>query len=122
MANEITVSASLSFTKDGVTQTEALAATTFTFTGTLYHKIRQLISSAAEEALQLGAVPAGGLMLIKNLDSANPVAIRQATGLTDLIRINAGEVALFRLHGDSPAPFAQATGADVNIDMFRLED
>ncbi len=121
MANEITVSCSLSFTKDGNTETETVAAATFDFTGTLFSKHRQDVGFAAEEAIELAAVPAGGWMLIQNTDATNFVLIRGVAADTELARINAGEFAFFRL-APGATPTVQADTAAVEIEVFRLED
>lgn len=121
MANEITVAAELRFSKGGAQDGLSLGPATFTLTGTRYQKGRQSIGFAAEEVLTLGEVVAGGWCMVRNLDATNYVSIRAVAAATPLVRINAGEIALFRLHQSATAPTAQANTAAVEIEYLVLE-
>ena len=75
-----------------------------------------------EEAILLGDVAVGGVWFVQNLDSTNFVEIRAGTGLTDLIKIKAGEWAIFRTSTDATAPFAIADTAPVQVRFLRFEN
>lgn len=118
MASEIEVRGRLTFAKSSAS--DGMDATgTFTFTGTRYYKGRQNVGTS-EEALELGDAAAGGWVMLKNLDATNFVSVRQATGGTNFIRMNAGEFALFRLHSSSSAPFVIADTSACEIEVLVL--
>lgn len=120
MANEQQVTASLTVSKGGASD-GLFAAFTSTLAGTRFFHNIQSVAFAADEALILGEVAAGGLCLMKNLDASNPVAVKAATGVTPLITIPAGRCALFQLHASATAPFVQATTAAVLIEYILCE-
>lgn len=118
MANEATMVASLKFVKD-TTDKELSLVKILDVTGTDYNLASQTIGTS-EEALALGDVAVGGLVLIINRDSTNYVEIH-ATGAqsTAMIKINAGEPALYRT--SSTAPFATANTSAVIIEILILD-
>lgn len=118
MASEIEVRARLTFSKSN-TSGGMDKAGTFTLSGTKYQRGRQNVGTA-EEALILGDAAAGGWCMIYNTDATNFVAVKAATGATPLIRINAGEFALFRLHASASAPYVQADTSAVEIEYILL--
>lgn len=74
----------------------------------------------SEEAIPLGEVTAAGaLMTVKNLDDTNYIEIRNATGAVDMIKLPAGETALFRFGSDITAPYWIANTAAVKV-HYRL--
>lgn len=119
MSAEIQVRASLVFHK-GVSQDGLDFTGTFTFTGTAHLKAEQNVGFAAEEALILGETPAGGWLMIENLDSTNFVSVRAAAAATPLVKIPALGVALFPLHPSATAPTLQADTAAVKIKYLLL--
>lgn len=121
MANEATVTATLDFLKGNVaTISRAVSALKITVAGDKYTQIVQEIGFASEEAIDLGDVGTPGFCWMKNLDGTNFVEIRSATGVADMIKMKAGEPALFRMA--AAVPFAQADTANVNLEMLLLED
>lgn len=90
-----------------------------TFTGPNAFKNVQTVGQAAEEAILLGDVSSGGMVLAINTHATNYVLIRPATGEGDLIRINAGQFAVFRL--GAAAPLAQADTTDVEMIFILLD-
>ena len=121
MADEITLSASLSVTK-GAANTVTLASSglTVTLAGTKwFHHIQNIGTS--EEALDMGSITAPGWAYFKNLNDTDYVELRPGTGVVDMIRLNAGEFALFRLAEDVTAPFAIANSNTVNLEYFILD-
>ena len=117
MANEITVSASLSFDKT-ITDSFSCQGLTFTMTGTEYMKNVQSIGTS-EEALLVGDCTPG-FILMKNLDATNFVSFRSATGATNTVKLKAGEIALFRSSG--AAPYMIADTAAVRVQYLLIED
>lgn len=119
MSAEIQVRASLVFHK-GVSQDGLVFSGDFTFTGTAHLKAEQSIGFAAEEALVLGEVGAGGWLIILNLDAANFVSVRAAAAATPPIKVPALGIALFMLHPSATAPTVQADTAAVKIKYLLL--
>ena len=118
MANELTVSASLSFSKSGVEASLSYGGLRFTVTGAKATRIVQAIGTS-EEALDLGDVGTSGYILIKNLDSTNYVSIRPGTGTANCIKLKAGEIAMFRIE---TAPWAIANTAACNVEFLLIEN
>lgn len=118
MANEIEVRARLTFAKSGAADGME-AAGTFTLSGTKYQRGRQNVGTS-EEPLNLGDAATGGWFFIKNLDPTNFVSLRAGTGLTNFIRINAGEFAVFRIHANAAAPYIIADTAPVDVEYLLL--
>lgn len=120
MANEGTVKCSLSFSKNGVSDSVDSGSISFNVSGTnVIHNVQSIGTS--EEALVLGDSGAGGYCFLLNRDTSNFVEVRQGTGASDLIRLKAGEVACFRLSPDATAPFAIADTAACDLEVFLIE-
>lgn len=117
MANELTVSVSLSFLKGNLSSaiTRQVTGAKFTVSGSDVTLKTQTIGTA-EEAIILGDVATPGFMFVKNLDATNFVTIRPATGGDDCVKLLKGECALFRHAGT--APFAIADTAPVAIEYM----
>ncbi len=121
MADELTLSATFSY-KDGDSEFEdSVGNLGVDVTGKLIAAGVQAITTS-EVALGLNGVTAGGMLWIRNLDDTNYVSIRSGTGATNLIRLKAGEFALFRLDAAATAPFAIADTATVNVKYALLSD
>ena len=97
MASELTIRATLSFEKGSTTESLALGPLLRDVAGTNLLHNRQSIGFAAEEAVLVGDVASGGYILAINRDATNYVKLRAGSGLTDLIRLKAGDFCLFRL-------------------------
>ena len=110
MANEITVTAALAYAKDGTSFSAAVTALSITVSGARFIHARQSIGTS-EEALDLGDIGTGGWLLAINRHASAVIEIRSGTGATDLVRMNGGEPALFRVSADATAPFAIASAA-----------
>lgn len=121
MADEIVLSVKLKYDKSSTSVDMKVADLKITVTGKLFVHHRQSIGTT-EEALDLGAVPTGGWFIAINRDATNFVEIRQGTGTTDLIRLNAGEPCCFRMSGDTTAPFAIANTAAVELEYMLIEN
>ena len=120
MANELTLSASLAFAKGNANTGLSKGGLQVTVTGTQYLSNIQSVGFAAEEALVVSEGTLG-YCFMRNNDATNYVEVRPGTGVADLIRLNAGEIALFRFAADVTAPFVQANTAAVELEYIIIE-
>lgn len=120
MADELTLKASLSFTKGSTTVSLSLPATTFDVSGSNALHNRQVIGTT-EEAILLGDAAAGGYFFGINRDATNYIEIRPATGAADLIRLEPGDLCLFRLTDDATAPYAIANTASCELEYVIVD-
>jgi len=120
MADEITLSAIFKAAFGSSEILERITDLSVDMAGTIaIHNIQTVGTS--EEALLLGDAGAGGWFFGINRDATNWVAIRSATGVTDLCKLLAGEFALFRLHGDASAPFVIADTSSCSLEYWLLK-
>lgn len=109
MANELTLSASLSFEKDGVTNGavgKSVTAVRFTVTGDAY--IESTVSAATSATVvPLGGVTSPGWCYFKNMDDTNFVKIRNGSLGADLVKLKPGESAWFPMY-DGAVPYVIA--------------
>ncbi len=75
MADELTVTASLAFSKGQASSSMSVLALTIDVTGTRYNKSVQTIGTS-EEALSLGDIGTPGYVIVKNLDRVRSVRRR----------------------------------------------
>lgn len=117
MANELTVSCSGRFSKSGREISKSYSGIQIDVSG---DKVTQLIQEigTSEEALDIGDVGTAGYLLLKNLDDTNYVTIRPGAGETDLVKLKAGEVAMFRLALDGPYAIADTAACDVELTLI----
>lgn len=111
MANELTLSGSITF--NDTDETASVSALNVSMTGTRFIHMRKSIATS-EEALDLGELSGAtlGWFYAKNLDSTNYLEIRSGTGASnDIIKLKAGEFCLFRWGSDVTAPYAIANTA-----------
>ena len=121
MANEATISVGLRFEKGGVSASYSKGGLQVDVSGSKFVDLVQEIGTS-EEQLDFGDVTTPGYVVFENLDSTNYIEIRPGTGVADLVRLNAGEVAVFRLAADATAPYAMANTAACNLRMLLLEN
>ena len=121
MANEITVSAKLSITKDGSTVTGDTSKS-ITLTGSGKYANTQNIGTSVEQiSFPADLVTEGiGYVWLKNLDATNYVEISQNVSGTKHVycKLKPGEVALVRTHKAAtvdPDIWAQANTAAINL-------
>ncbi len=119
MADELEIAAALKFSKDGESASLDAGLLQITVSGSAYKKGTQEIGTD-EEALLMGDVGTAGYVLLVNRDDTNFVEIRPGSGIADLIKIKAGEFALFRLAMD--APYAIADTAACQLEYLVIED
>lgn len=124
MANELTINIRVEYSKSGteITWPDAAKQThTITVTGTRFLHNRQAIGTS-EEAIDLGDLSTGGWFFGVNRDATNYLEIRAGTALTDLVKLKAGEVCMFRISADASAPFAIANTAACDLEYWLLND
>ena len=120
MANELTLDCVLKYLNGDYDITKSETGLKVDVSGDNYICNVQNIGTS-EEALTLGDVSAGGFMFLQNLDATNYVEIRPAQGVADLIKMKAGEPALFRLTGDA-SPYAIANTAACDLLVVLIPD
>jgi len=118
MANEIVLSASITFKKGGakVSRSEVVQVTV---TGDAFsHEVQSV--GTTEEALAQGAdLGTPGYMFIKNMDATNYVEVGSTTGVYD-IKLKAGEVALYR--HNSATVYAKANTGACLVEYLLIEE
>ena len=118
MANELTLSATMKFTKGERKVSVARSGLQLDVAGTDYIQKTQTIGTSAE-ALVLGDIGTPGYMFVRNLDSTNFVEIRHGADGADVVKVRAGGIALFELA--SSTPYAIADTASVEIEVAMIE-
>ena len=116
MSNELSISASLSFSKGGASVNRADGIQVDVTGDAFTHQV-QLIGEASEEALVEGTeVGTPGYVFIKNLDDTNSVSVGITGSYT--IELLPGQFALFPA---AAAIFAKAITADCNVEYIIIE-
>ena len=120
MANEITLTASLAFAKGSVSVSLSKSAAQFSVDAGShkYYSGMQTVGTS-EEALELGDIATGGYCLLINRDATNYVSVRAGTGAANLIKLKAGEAALFRC--EAAAPYVIANTAACLVEVLLIE-
>lgn len=120
MADEITVSLSLSFTKSpAATQSVSETSKSFDVTGAKFTKGVQNVGTSAE-AIGLGDIGTAGWFFIKNLDTTNYVEVLDAVAGDACLKLKAGEFACGRFGAAAPA--VKANTAACNVEYLIIED
>lgn len=118
MANEFTLNASLAY-EDSESADLLLSVVDklVSITTKKFIHAKQSIGTS-EEAIDLGELTAPlGWAIFINRDSTNYLEIRSGSGAAnDVIRLNAGEFALFRFGSDVTAPYAIANTAACQLE------
>lgn len=126
MANELSISAALSFAKGNAIQSQSYATTTYDVTGTRYTSAVVTVTQAAPVAIPVGDVATPGYVLIRNLDTTNFVELRNGSGGADVIKLRPGAVAgkggfaLFEL-AVAATLFGLADTADCECEVIVIE-
>ena len=116
MSNEISISASLTFSKGGasVSRSEGIQVSV---TGDAFSHEVMSIPTSATLLVEGGDLGTAGYVLIKNLDATNYVTVGLSGQYS--IKLKAGEIALFR----AAAPiYALANTATVLVEYLIVED
>ena len=122
MPNELSVMASVSFSKGGAKVTRQVSKRV-TITGNAFsHGVQTLVAASEAELVQLAAVGDPGWVLIINLDGTNFVEVGATTGVYT-IKILPGEFALYRHAKDETVTvLALADTGNVDVEYFIFED
>jgi hypothetical protein len=117
MANELTISARISFNKGGaiVKRSENINVTV---TGDAFSHEVQEVGTSEEALVQGSELGTPGYMFIKNLNATNYVEIGSTTGVYD-IKLLAGEIALYR--HNSATVYAKANTGACNVEYLLIE-
>lgn len=115
MANELTVTAALEYSKGGVTK-RIYDSKTLTVTGDEIAEHIQVIG-ITEEAVAVSDIGTQGYIYAKNLDTTNYVTLGLTGGLA--IKLKAGEFALFRAAGTI---YARADTSPCRVHFIVVED
>jgi hypothetical protein len=115
-ANELTLSGALDFTKSSTratTRDMGISGLQFTVTGTdCIGPVTQNVGTSAE-ALDIGDITTPGYLAIKNLDATNYVTVRMGSTGADVVKLKAGEFALFRLASTNPFVLANTSACQI---------
>ena len=118
MADELTVTAGLSYSNGGVTFSKSATDSVTVAANYLVHQVHTV--TTVGEALPLGSVATAGYCFIQNKDGANFLLIGNS-GDTPVIRVEAGELAVFRF-SQAITPWAIADTANVAVEYILVSD
>lgn len=117
MANEITYSISLSFTK--ATAKDSLGSSgNISVSGSKFVHAVQSIGTS-DEALGIGEITTPGVVMARNIDSTNYVELG-ADGTNYVVKLLAGESAFFRI--DGTAIHAKANTAACLVEFLVIDN
>lgn len=122
MANEISISASLSATKGGVTVQSGGQTKAVDMVGDQMLANVQIIGTSAE-ALQMADVTVGGYLFVRNMDGTNfiQLALDSAVSTQIFCKLKPGESTLFRPPVGATI-YAKADTANCNAQVVAVED
>ncbi len=89
MADEITVTVSLSFTKGGKTSSMSSTAQTYDMAGVDYAQGTQSIATAETQITLPADIGTAGWCFFKNTDTTDFVEIRPGTGTANCVKLKA---------------------------------
>jgi hypothetical protein len=128
MASELNVSASLEYSKNG-NEISKFETKTVNVTGTNFVQLNQSIGFDREEIIinggnAFGDIGTAGYVLLKNLDATNYITLYMKAEDTWLpfAKLNAGEIALFRVANDVYDVWAQANAAACELEITMIEN
>jgi len=117
MADELSVTTKVNFSKGGATVTRSFTVDV-DITGDAFTHNVQSVGTSEEELTQGADLGTPGYVLIKNLDATNYVEVGSTTGVYD-IKLLAGEVALYR--HNSATVFAKSNTAACLVEYIIFE-
>lgn len=122
MADELTIDATVTYADaDGVTDTLSIAALEVTL-GVKVFSHQKILVATSEQAVNITGITTLGYAMFINRDETNFVEIRTGTGATKFIKLEAGEVALFRFGSGITAPFIIADTAACLVEVIIFND
>lgn len=121
MANEITVSSTLSFAKGLLSAIMSIKDSQFLMTGTKYIRSSMAVpTTAGGTAIPKGSIGTPGWFFIRNNDQVNFVTILSAAAGTVLLKLKPNEFAMGRFSVAAPAALSDT--AICEIDYLIIED
>lgn len=120
MANEITLTAKLKFSKNSTTERLEAEGVSVDVTGTVVLHHRQKIGTV-EETLYLGDAGVGGYFMGINRHATAIIELRSGTGATDLVRFSPGKPNLFRISPDATAPYVISDVNNAELEYMLVE-
>lgn len=120
MASELSLTVSATFTKSPlVALTMNPGQLSVTVSGDNYVRNVQSVGTTVE-ALLLGDVATPGYVLMHNCDTTNYIDVRANNTDVPVVKLKAGEYALFRLA--ATAPFVKADTGACKLEYFLIPD
>lgn len=119
MANELTVSCSLRFSKSGREVSKSYGGIQIDVSGNAWTFGVQSIG-ITEEAIDIGDIGTAGFFIGKNLDATNFLELRPGSAAADMVKMKAGEPAMFRLALNGPYAIADTAACD--LELLIVED
>lgn len=120
MANELTVSLALAFSKGGKNPSKKKLGQQYDVTGGDFTWKTQVVGNT-EEALVMGEVGTPGYIIIENKSSAQYVGFRAASGSANAVEVLPGETSCFRIARGATAPFVIADANTAEIEYLLIE-
>lgn len=118
MANELSVRASVDYTKGSVKMSLS-GSTSVTVTGDALARIVSQVGTSSQE-LDLGAVSTPGYILVRNLSATGNLLIGSGTD-DPLILVKPGELALFRW-ATGVQPYVQGSADSMTFEYLLFSD
>lgn len=127
MANEVTLSATLAYAKDNLSQESQVSLAVFSPSGESYTRVTQSIATS-ETAINLGDISSLGYAMFVNRDPTNYIELKVATSGAIFARLDPdpnsdgkGGVALLRMGSGAQVPYAIANTAACIMDIFIIK-
>ena len=117
--NELELTISLAFASDSTSFTVGLERLLSGVSGINIRHSRQAIATS-NTAIAAGDVTFGGYFFCINRDATNFISIHRDNN-TDLVRVNAGEPAIFRIHPDTSGLNATADTLECQLEYWMVE-
>lgn len=118
MADELTVTGSIAYSKNGLSFNYGAPILTVDVSGDHVASGTQEVGTSAEP-LEKGDITTPGWLFIQNLDSTNYIEVGyDDTGFKPTVRVNAGEWACFRVTQATPQVKADTGACDVAYWLF----
>jgi len=118
MANELTLTVGMTFSKGGA-EGQRSDSIQVTVTGDAFNHNVQEVGTTEEELAQNTILGTPGYLFVKNLDATNYVEIGTTT-TKYAVKLKAKEIALFRVDGTTI--YAKANSAACNVEYWLIED
>jgi hypothetical protein len=120
MADEITLTAQLTYHDSGAEFSLGVDDLSITVAGSQIVHHRQSIGTSAE-VLELAGLSTGGYFVAVNHDPTNYVEIAAAANAQAVVRLDPGDCACFRISGSAASPVVVADTAAVQIEYWLIE-